>query len=96
MIFAEITFCPSINLKKPVKVLVLFRTYRLSCEMRYLILSVTLSLLALKENRWWHFVQRLFFLINISLNIVYALYFSFKFNVSKILALVVILKFEME
>ena len=34
--------------------------------MRYLILSVPMSLLVLKENPWPHFVQRLFFLINIS------------------------------
>ena len=50
--------------KKLVMVLVLFRTYRLRCEMRYLILSVPLSLLALKENRWSHFVQWLYLLIN--------------------------------
>ena len=50
---------------------VLFLTYQLSCGMRYLILSVPLSLLALKETRGSHFVQRLFFLINISLNSVY-------------------------
>ena len=35
MIFAEITFCPSINLEQPVMVLVLFfLTYQLSCGMR--------------------------------------------------------------
>ena len=48
-----------------------FRTYQLSCGMRYLILSVPMSLLVLKENPGPHFVQRLFFLINISLNIMY-------------------------
>ena len=58
-----ITFCPSINQKQPVMFLVR--------EMRYLILSVPLNLLVLKENRGSHFVQRRFLLINISLNIVY-------------------------
>ena len=72
MIFAEITFCSSINLEQPVMVLVLFfLTYQLSCGMRYLILSVPMSLLVLKENPGPHFVQRLFFLMNISLNIMY-------------------------
>ena len=71
MIFAEIIFCPSINLEQPVMVLVLFLTYQLSCAMRYLILSVSLSLLVLKENQGPHSVQRPFFSINISLNIVY-------------------------
>ena len=52
-------------------VLALCVTYQLSCEMRYLILPVPLSLLVLKENLWWHFVLQLFLLINISLNIVY-------------------------
>ena len=51
MMFAEITFCPSINLEQPVMVLVLFfLTYQLSCRMRYLILSVPMSLLVLKEK----------------------------------------------
>ena len=72
MIFAEITFCSSINLEQPVMVLVLFfLEYRLSCGMRYLILSVPMSLLVLKENPGPHFAERLFFLINISLNIIY-------------------------
>ena len=72
MIFAEITFCSSINLEQPVMVVVLFfLTYLLSCGMRYLILSVPMSLLVLKENPGPHFVQRLFFLMNISLNIMY-------------------------
>ena len=72
MIFAEITFCPSMNLEQPVMVLFLFfLTYPLSCGMRYLILSVPMSLLILKENPGPHFVQRLFFLMNISLNIMY-------------------------
>ena len=72
MIFAEITFCSSINLEQPVIVLVLpFFRYQLSCGMRYLILSVPMSLLVLKENPGPHFVQRLFFLVNISLNITY-------------------------
>ena len=48
-------------------VLVLFfLTCELSCGMRYLILSVPMSLLVLKENPGPHFVQRLFFLMNIS------------------------------
>ena len=66
MIFAEITFCSSINLEQPVMVSVLFfLTYQLSCGMRYLILSVPMSLLVLKEeNPGSHFVQRLFFLMN--------------------------------
>ena len=72
MIFAEITFCSSINLEQPVMVLALFfLTYQLSCGMRYLILSVPMSLLVLKENPGPHFVQRLFFLMNISLTIMY-------------------------
>ena len=72
IIFAEITFCSSINLEQPVMVLVLFfLTYQLSCGMRYPILSVPMSLLVLKENPGPHFVQRLFLLMNISLNIMY-------------------------
>ena len=72
MIFAEITICSSINLEQPVMVLVLFfQTYQLSCGMRYLILSVPMSLLVLKENPGPHFVQRLFFLMNISFSIMY-------------------------
>ena len=86
-------------------VLVLFfLTYQLSCGMRYLILSVPMSLpLVLKENPGKHFVQRLFFLMNVSLSIMYlvgiflyAMYFSCKFNVSKVLAPVVIRKFEIK
>ena len=46
-----------------------FLTYELSCGMRYLILSVNMSLLVLKENPGPHFVQRLSFLMNISLKI---------------------------
>ena len=79
-------------------VLVFFLTYQLSCEMRYLILPVPLSLLVLKENRGSHFVQRLFLLINISLNIVYLV-----MNLSMLCILAVnvmsqrvILKFEMK
>ena len=49
----------------------LFLTYQLSCGMRYLILSVPMSLLVLKENPGPHFVQRLFSLMNISLNLMY-------------------------
>ena len=72
MIFAEFSFCSSINLEQPVMVLVVFfLTYQLRCAMRYQILSVPLSLLVLKENPGPHFVQRLFFLMNISLNISY-------------------------
>ena len=72
MIFAEITFCPSINLEQPVMVLVLFfLRYQLICGMRYPILSIPMSLLVLKENPGPHSVQRLFFLMNISLNIMY-------------------------
>ena len=48
-----------------------FLTYQLSCGMRYLILSVPMSLLVVKENPGSHFVQRFFFLMNISLNIMY-------------------------
>ena len=84
-------------------VLVFFLTYQPSCRMRYLILSVPLSLLVLKENQGPHFVQRLFFFNEyISKNCVfsyvpvYAMYFSCKCNASKILALVVILKFEIK
>ena len=50
---------------------VFFLTYQLRCGMRYLILSVPLSLLVLKENPGPHFVQQLLFLMNISLNISY-------------------------
>ena len=72
MIFAEIIFCSSINLEQAVMVLVLFfLPYQLSCGMRYLILSVPMSLLVLEENPGRYFVQRLFFLMNISLNIMY-------------------------
>ena len=71
MIFAEILFCPSINSEQPIMVLVLLLTYQLSCGMRYVILSVPLSLLVLKENPGPHFVQRLYFLIKMSLNFVY-------------------------
>ena len=46
-------------------------TYQLSCGMHYLILSVPMSLLVLKENPGPHFAQRLFFLMNVSLNIMY-------------------------
>ena len=71
--FRGIKFCPSINLEQPVMVLVLFfLTYQLSCGMRYLILSVPMSLLlVLKENPGTHFVQLLSFLMNISLNIIF-------------------------
>ena len=64
-------------------VLVLFfLTYQLSCGMRCLILSVPMSLLVLKENPGPHFVQRLFFLMNISLNSMYlvGLYICFLFS----------------
>ena len=72
MIFAKITFCSSINLEQPVMVLFLFfLTYQLSCRMRYLILSVPRSLLVLKQNPRPNFVQRLFLLINLSLNTMY-------------------------
>ena len=88
-----------ISLEQSVMVLVLFLTYQLSCGMRqYLILSVPLSLLVLKENPGPHFVHRLLFLINISLNITYLLCLCIccVCYVSKLLALVVILKFEMK
>ena len=39
VIFAEITFCTSVNLEQPVMVLILCLTYQLSCGMHYLILS---------------------------------------------------------
>ena len=48
-----------------------FLTYQLSCGMRYLILSVPVSLLVLKENPGPHFVQRSFCLTNINLNIMF-------------------------
>ena len=68
----QVFICPSINLEQPVMVLVLFfLTYQLSCGMHHLILSVAMSLLVLKGNPGPHFVQRLFFLMNISLNIMY-------------------------
>ena len=66
MTLAEITFCPSIHLEQPVMVLVLFLTYQLSCTNRYFILSVPLSLQVFTENPAPDFVQRLFFLFNIS------------------------------
>ena len=49
----------------------LFLTYQLSCGMHYLIVSLPMNLLVLKENPGPHFVQRLFFKMNISLNIMY-------------------------
>ena len=71
MIFAEITFCPSINLEQPVMVLVLFS--HVSAKLRNALpdLSVPMSLLVVKENPGSHFLQRFFFLMNISLNIMY-------------------------
>ena len=42
--------CPSINLKQPVIPLVLFVTYQLSCEIRYLVSSVPLRLLVLNQR----------------------------------------------
>ena len=71
MIFAEITFCPSINLEQPVMVLVLFSYVSAKLRNAPPILSVPLSLLVLKEIPRPHFVHRLFVLINISLNIIY-------------------------
>ena len=64
--------------------------------MRYLILSVPLSLLVLKENPGPHFVQQLFFFINMSLNMMYLVMslYMLRSLAAKILALVVILKFE--
>ena len=59
--------------------------------MRYLILSVPLSLLVSKETPGPHFVQRLLFLINISLNIMHLVCICICY-VSKIIPLVVILK----
>ena len=41
-------------------ILVLFLTYQPSCEMRYLILPVPLSLLVLKENGGSHFCTAAF------------------------------------
>ena len=67
MIVTYITFRPSINLEQPVMVLGLFLTYQLNGGL----LSVPLSLLLLKDNPGPHFVQRLFYLMNISLNIMY-------------------------
>lgn len=64
--------------------------------MRYLILSVPLSSLILKENPGPHFVQRLFFVINISLNMMYLVMCLYMLRnlAAKILALVVTLKFD--
>ena len=64
--------------------------------MRYLILSVLLSSLILKENPGPHFVQRLFFVINISLNMMYLVMRLYMLCslAAKILALVVTLKFD--
>ena len=70
--------------------------------MRYLIVPVPLTLVVLKETPGPHFVQRLFFLINISLSIMYLVMYLYMLRilaanvVSKILAHVVILKFEMK
>ena len=64
--------------------------------MRYLILSVPLSSLILKENPGPHFVQRLFFVINISLNMMYLVMCLYMLRnlAAMILALVVTLKFD--
>ena len=72
MIFAEITFCPSINLEQSVMALVLF-SYLLAAKLRNALpyFSVPMSLLVVKENSGPHFVQWLFFLMNLSLNIMY-------------------------
>ena len=67
------------------------------------LVSVPMSLLVLKENPGPHFVQRLFFLMNISFKYyVFSVYLymlcilACKCIVSKTLAPVVILKFEMK
>ena len=97
-----IRFCPSIKLQQPVMVLIVFLTYQPSCRMRYQNLSLPLSLLVLKENQGPHFAQRPFLYEYLSKYCVfsyvpvYAKYFNCKCNASKILALVVILKFEIK
>ena len=58
-----------------------FLAYQLSCGIRYLILSVPLSLLVLKENQGPHVVERLFFLINISSNIVYLVMYLYMLSI---------------
>ena len=63
MIFAEFPLCPSRNLEQPVMDLVLLLRYQLSCGMRYLFLSVALSLLVLKENPRPHFVHVVHFVL---------------------------------
>ena len=60
--------------------------------MRYLILSVPMSLLVLKENPGPHFVQRLFFLMNVFSMYLYMLCIL----AAKVLVPVVILKFVMK
>ena len=62
-------------------VLALFLTYQPSCGMRYLIVSVPLSLVVLKETPGPHFVQRLFFLINISIIIMYLVMYVYMLRI---------------
>ena len=100
MIFAEIIFCSSINLEQAVMVLVLFfLPYQLSCGMRYLILSVPMSFTGFRRESRAAFCTAAFlfneyifkyYVFSRYLYSMYAMYFSCKCNVSKILAPAVI------
>ena len=75
MIFAEITFYPSINLEQPVMVLVLFSYVSARSRNALPDFIRTYECTGFKRESRPHFVQRLFvqrlFLMNISLNIMY-------------------------
>ena len=75
--FAEIIFCPSINLDIPVMVLILFLTSQLSYGIRYLILSVLAGLTGFKMRIQARFciVQLLHKMNIVSLNISYLVQF---------------------
>ena len=104
MMFAEITFCPSIKLEQPVMVLIFFLLqYHLSYGMRYLILSVLTELRGFKMR-----IQAAFCIASFYKNVcffkyfiysnlsLWAMYFRCKCNVWKILVLVITLKFEIK
>ena len=76
VIFVAITLCPSINLKQPVMVLVVFFTYKLWNALLDFVRTTEFTGFKL-ENPRPHFVRQHFFLINISLNIMYLLMYLY-------------------
>ena len=70
MTFAEITFCPSINLEQPVMVLVLFLTYQIHRGIRYLIILAT-EFIGVKRESMAAFCKAAFRFNYISFNIMY-------------------------